>query len=104
GGNRPGVRVAGTRGRGAPSTPKLKAGDSGIEAGFEGHGRSTAPRGGGPVQDSRNAPRGRPPPPGRSHSFSVERLLGDYPGSDQVTARAVGPRGITCQASAVLPG
>ena len=41
---------------------------------------------------------------GPSHSFSIERRLSDYPGPDQVTARAVGPRGITCQATATLPG
>jgi hypothetical protein len=104
GGNRPVVRVAGTCGRGASSTLKLKADDSGIEAEFEVHGRSTATWRVVLVQDSRIAWRGRARTLGRSHSFSVERLLGDYPGSDQVTARAVGPRGITCQASAVLPG
>jgi hypothetical protein len=40
----------------------------------------------------------------RSGSFSVERRLGNLPGADQVTARAVGPRGLTCQATATLRG
>ena len=41
---------------------------------------------------------------GASGSFSVERRVGDYAGADLVMARAVGPRGLTCQATAVLPG
>jgi len=104
GGNRPTVRVAGTCGRGATASLKLKADDSGIEAEFEVHSRSTATWRVVVVKDSRIAWRGHARTLGVSHSFSVERLLGDYPGPDQVTARAVGPRGITCQASATLPG
>jgi hypothetical protein len=104
GGDRPVVRAAGTCGRGASSSLKLKADDGGIEAEFEVHGRATAMWRVVFVQDSRIAWRGHARTLGRSHSFSVERLLGDYPGTDQITARAVGPRGITCQASAALPG
>jgi hypothetical protein len=104
GGSRPSVRVTGNCGRGATSTLKLKADDDGIEAEFEVHGRSTASWRVVLVQDARIAWRGRARTRGPSRSFSVERLLGDYPGPDQVTARAVGPRGITCQASATLPG
>jgi hypothetical protein len=37
-------------------------------------------------------------------SFEVERRIPDFRGADQVTARAVGPRGLTCTASATLPG
>src|SRR5918911_4393701 len=40
GGNRPEVRVAGSCGRGATSSLKLKARDGAIEAEFEVHGRS----------------------------------------------------------------
>ena len=36
--------------------------------------------------------------------FLIERRLPDFTGSDQVMARAVGPGGITCQASTTLPG
>jgi hypothetical protein len=39
-----------------------------------------------------------------SGSFRVERSLDDFDGPDQVTARASGPGGITCVASATLPG
>jgi hypothetical protein len=36
-------------------------------------------------------------------SFEIERALPDFPGSDSVTARATGPRGVVCQATAVIP-
>ena len=57
-----------------------------------------------PVQDARLVWRGRARTLGPSRSFSLERRISDYPGPDQVTGRAVGPRGITCQATATLPG
>jgi hypothetical protein len=103
GGNRPEVRVAGSCGRGATSALKLKARDGGIEAEFEVHGRTGLWRV-VLVQEQRVAWRGKARTGGASHSFSVERRLGDYPGPDQVLARAVGPRGITCSATATLPG
>ena len=103
GGGRPEVRVAGSCGRGATSSLKLKARDGGIEAEFEVHGRAGLWRV-AVVQEQRVAWRGRPRTSSASHSFSVERRLGDYPGPDQVLARAVGPRGITCSATATLPG
>jgi len=104
GGDRPEVRVAGSCGRGATSTLKLKARDGGIEAEFEVHGRAGASWRVAFVQERRTVWRGRVRTGGPSHSFSVERRLGDYPGPDQVFARAVGPRGMTCQATATLPG
>ena len=104
GGDRPEVRVAGTCGRGATSTLKLKARDGGIEAEFEVHARTGASWRVAFVQERRTVWRGHARTGGSSHSFSVERRLGDYPGPDQVFARAVGPRGMTCQATATLPG
>src|SRR3954469_5482373 len=104
GGDRPEVRVGGSCGRGATSTLKLKARDGGIEAEFEGHGRAGSSWSVVFVQGPRPVWRGRARAAGASHSFSVERRLGDYPGPDQVFARAVGPRGMTCQATATLPG
>src|SRR4051795_7025978 len=98
GGDRPEVRVAGSCGRGATSTLKLKARDGGIEAEFEVHGRSRSAWSVAFVQERRTVWRGRARAAGVSHSFSIERRLGDYPGPDQVFARAVGPRGMTCQA------
>src|SRR3954470_6982460 len=104
GGDRPEVRVAGSCGRGASSTLKLKARDGGIEAEFEVHGRAGSTWRVAFVQERRTVWRGRARTVGASHSFSIERRLGDYPGPDQVFARAVGPRGMTCQATATLPG
>ena len=104
GDDRPEVRVAGTCGRGASSTLKLKARDGGIEAEFEVHGRAGSSWRVVFVQERRTVWRGHARTGGSSHSFSVERRLGDYPGPDQVFARAVGPRGMTCQATATLPG
>jgi hypothetical protein len=103
GGSRPEVRVAGACGRGATSSLKLKARDGGIEAEFEVHGRTGLWRV-ALVQEQRVAWRGHMRTSSVSHSFSLERRLGDYPGPDQVLARAVGPRGITCSATATLPG
>lgn len=34
----------------------------------------------------------------------VRRDLPNYAGADQITARASGPRGLTCSATAVVPG
>jgi hypothetical protein len=104
GGDRPEVRVAGSCGHGASSSLKLKARDGGIEAEFEVHGRAGSSWRVAFVQERRTVWRGRARTGGASHSFSVERRLGDYPGPDQVFARAVGPRGMTCQATATLPG
>lgn len=39
-----------------------------------------------------------------SGSFRVRRSYDDYEGADSVTARATGPRGLTCTASATLEG
>jgi hypothetical protein len=35
-------------------------------------------------------------------SFELERTVPDYPGSDSVTARATGPRGVVCQVTAAI--
>jgi hypothetical protein len=104
GGDRPEVRVAGTCGHGARSTLKLKARDGAIEAEFEVHGRAGSTWRVAFVQERRTVWRGRARTSGTSRSFSVERRLGDYPGPDQIFARAIGPRGVTCQATATLPG
>jgi hypothetical protein len=56
------------------------------------------------IQDRRVIWRGRARTGGPSASFEVERRLRDLPGADQVTARASGPGGLTCSATATLPG
>ena len=40
---------------------------------------------------------------GSSGSFRVRRTLRDLDGPDRVTARAAGPRGMSCEAAATLP-
>jgi hypothetical protein len=105
GGSRPEVRVAGVCGRGASSTLKVKARDGGLEVEFEvEHSRRRAAWNVVLVQERHVAYRGRARTSSTSGSFSLERRLSDYAGPDQIMARAVGPRGITCQATAVLPG
>ena len=91
-------------GRGATSKLKLKARDGVIEAEFEVHGRGAGPGASRSSRRSRIVWRGNARTSSASRSFSIERRISDYPGPDQVTARAVGPRGITCQATATLPG
>jgi hypothetical protein len=39
-----------------------------------------------------------------SGAFRVRRSYDDYEGADNITARATGPRGLTCRASATLQG
>ena len=105
GGDRLEVRVAGVCGRGATSKLKVKARDGGLEVEFEvDQSRSGALWRVVLVQERRVAWRGSARTHAPSGSFSLERRLSDYPGADQIMARAVGPRGITCQASASLPG
>ena len=104
-GDRPEVRVAGVCGKGATSKLKLKADDGRIEAEFEvDHNRAGTRWRVVFVQERRVVYRGRARTNTRSGSWSIEEHLADLPGSDQIMARAVGPRGLTCQATAVLPG
>jgi hypothetical protein len=105
GGDRPEVRVAGVCGKGATSKLKLKARDGAIEAEFQvDNNRAGTSWRVVFVQERRVVYRGRARTHAPSGSFSLEERLSNYPGSDQVMARAVGPRGLTCQATAVLPG
>jgi hypothetical protein len=39
-----------------------------------------------------------------SGSFTLDRRLHDFAGADRVSVRASGASGITCRASATLPG
>jgi hypothetical protein len=104
GDTRPEVRVAGSCGRGASSSLTLKARDGAIEAEFEVHSRANTMWRVSMVRERQTVWRGNARTASASRSFSVERRLSDYPGSDQVFVRAIGPRGVTCQATATLPG
>jgi len=101
--DRPEVRVSGMCGRGASSRLTLKGRDGEIEAEFEIHQRHSGHWRVVVVQERRIVWRGRERTSSRHGSLSVERRLDDLPGADEVMARAVGPRGLTCQATAVLP-
>ena len=98
------VRIAGTCGKGASSKLRLRSRDGRIEAEFEVHHN----RPGGAwrvtiVHERRVEYRGRRRIGGSSRSFEVDRRMPDYSGADGVTARATGPRGVVCVASATLP-
>jgi hypothetical protein len=94
---RPEVRTSVSCGSGVSAELRLRAQNGVIRARFE-VGRSRA----GAwhvvlVHERRVAWRG-----GANGSFELERSLPDFPGSDAVTARATGPRGVVCQAMGVL--
>ena len=98
------VRKAGSCGSGATSKLKLKSDDGRIEAEFEVDRNVNGER--WRVRFSRDGnvvARARPRTHAPSGSFSVERRLSDPDGADRITARGVGPSGLTCTATATLP-
>jgi hypothetical protein len=98
------VRVAGSCGSGATSKLRLRARDQEIRVQFEvDQSRSGALWRVVLVQDRRVAWRGHARTGGVSDSFEIQLHLRDLPGADGVTARAWGPGGVTCAASATLP-
>ncbi len=105
GGDRPEVRAAGVCGRGATSRLKLRARDGAIDVEFEvDQNRAGRLWRVVVVHEGRVQWRGRARTTAPSGSFAVHRRIADYAGADQVMARAVGPRGMTCQATALLAG
>jgi hypothetical protein len=98
------VRVTGSCGRGAQSWLKLKEDDAGIEVEFEvHHARPGALWRLAIVHERRIDYRGRH----RTRStgaLDLNETIADLRGADTVSVRAWGPRGVTCTASAVLPG
>jgi hypothetical protein len=104
GGGRREVRAGGSCGRGASASIRVKERDGGLEAELEvHHGRNERWRV-ILVHERRVIARGRARTGGRSGSFSFERRIQNFAGPDFVLGRAYGPRGLTCVASAVLPG
>src|SRR3954451_15334858 len=96
------VRVAGTCGKGAFSSLRVRSRDEGIEVRFAvGHIRHSGRWRVTIVREGRVAYRGRVR---ARRSFEIRRRLSDYGGADRITVRAVGPRGLTCAAAATLPG
>ncbi len=102
-GGRREARVAGTCSAGATSKLRLRSRDGAISVEFEVKRR----RGGERwrvvlVHERRVAWRSAVRTKRSSGSFLIARSLEDYDGPDEVTARASGPRGLTCEASATL--
>ncbi len=100
-----GVRVDGTCGGGVRSELKLKADSGAVEVEFEVH---RARRGSAwrvvIVQEGRVVLRTTVRAARSTGAFSMGRRIRDLAGADRVSVRAAGPRGVTCHASAVLPG
>jgi hypothetical protein len=99
------VRVTGACGKGATSKLRLRAKDGAIQVEFE----VKTNRGGQRwrvvlVHERRVAWRGRARTRSGSGSFRIRRSIPDFEGADQVTARASGPRGNTCEATGLLTG
>ena len=104
-GNGDGVRASGTCGGGVRSELKVKADDGAIEAEFELH----QARGGSAwrvviVHEGRVAWRGTVRTVRTTGAFTLARRLPDLSGADRVSIRAAGSQGISCRASATLPG
>ncbi len=105
GDERPEVRANGTCGGSADSKLKLKARDGGIEVEFEiQHHRRAGLWRIVMVQEGRVAWRGRRRARSATASFEVSRRLRNLRGADRIMVRGLGPRGVTCVASATLPG
>lgn len=99
------IRVAGSCSARATSKLKLKSRDGIIELEFEvDHNRAGTLWRVAIVHERRVAWRGTARTSGPSGSFAVDRRIADLRGPDTVTARAWGPTGITCRATATLPG
>lgn len=104
-GDRRDVRVAGSCGHGAQFKLRLRSRDGEIRVELEVKHRGSGERWRVViVHERRVAWRGSVRTPRSSRSFRVRRSVRDFDGADQVTARASGARGLTCQASATLPG
>lgn len=99
------IRATGSCTASATSKLKLKSRDGIIELEFEvDHNRAGAVWRVAIVHERRVAWRGSARTSGPSGSFAVQRRIADLRGPDTVTARAWGPNGITCRATATLPG
>jgi len=99
------VRVAGTCGRGATASLRLRADDGQIEVRF----RVEQTRGRGVwritiVHEQRVSSRATRRTTRSDRSFELRRRLADLSGSDTVAVHAWGPGGLGCRATATLPG
>jgi hypothetical protein len=98
------ARVAGTCGRGADSGLRLRSDGGKIRIRFRVRSNRDQSRWRVVlIHEGRIAWRGRVRA-GGGGSFDVRRRVRNLRGADTVTARALGPRGVTCIASATLRG
>lgn len=95
------VRVTATCGRGASAELRVKAKDGALEVEYRvRRGRDGERWNVALVHERRVAWRGSTVTHG--DGLRIRRTLPDFAGADEVTARALGPHGLTCQATAVL--
>jgi hypothetical protein len=98
------VRVRGACGRGASSELRVKGDDGRLEVDFRVRSRRAGERWRLLlVHERRVAWRGTLRTGSSSRSVRVRLRGPDYEGADRIVARASGPNGVTCQATAVLP-
>jgi hypothetical protein len=97
------ARVKGVCGEGGRSELRLRAKDGAIELEFEVKRRARERWRVVIVQEHRVVLR-LTVRSGSGGSMRVRRSLTDLPGADRVMVRASGPRGVTCEASALLGG
>lgn len=99
------ARVSATCSKGASARLRLRARDGEIRVEYEVKRRRRGERWRVVlVQERRVVWRGVMRTSGSGGSFRVRRVLEDLDGPDRVVARASGPRGLTCEASAMLAG
>jgi len=103
-GDRREARVSGTCSRGATSALRLRSRDRTISVRFDVERRRARERWVVVLVHERRVASRTTLRTRSSGSFRIERSLDDLDGPDQVTARASGPGGITCEASVTLPG
>jgi hypothetical protein len=97
------VRAAGSCGRGASAELRVKADDGAIEVELRVRRARAGERWSvALVHERRVAWRGRATTSRSRDGFRVRRTLPNYPGADEISARATNSRGLTCQATAVL--
>jgi hypothetical protein len=97
------ARTEGTCAKGASSKLRLRSRDGTISVEFEVKRSRSGERWRIVlVHERRVAWRGSVRTRRSGGSFALRRSLPDFDGSDRVTVRASGPRGITCEAAATL--
>jgi len=98
------VRVTGKCTGGVRSSMRVRTRDEGIEVRFEVERGRVGTWSVTLVHERRVAWRGKYRIRRAGGSFEIRRTVADLPGADSFTARALGPRGITCRADATLAG